>query len=164
MNVATSASTAGIDVREAVTPLRSTVALARALLVLATLGAAAAGILAVDAHTAARAAASAGDDLTRLMRGMAAIKGVMALGLLAATWWRLGSPTGSIRFMSYAAVNGAMAAGVALIWGMAHLGAGALLLHAGLLAACLLLWRDPAVAARLAAMISARRMSIARAD
>ena len=55
-----------------------------------------------------------------------------------------------------------MAAGPVLIFEMAQIRLGALLLHAGLLAAALLLWRDPAVSARLGALV-ARRRAIVRA-
>ncbi len=40
-----------------------------------------------------------------------------------------------------------MAAGPVLIWEMVHVRLGVLLLHSGLLAGGLLLWRDPAVGA-----------------
>ncbi len=50
-----------------------------------------------------------------------------------------------------------MAAGPVLIWDMAHIRSGALLLHAGLLAGGLLLWRDPVVGARLGAIVARRR-------
>jgi hypothetical protein len=40
---------------------------------------------------------------------------------------------------------------------MAHVAAGAVLLHAGLLATVVLLWRDPAVGQRLASLVAARR-------
>jgi hypothetical protein len=53
-----------------------------------------------------------------------------------------------------------MAAGPVLIWGMVQVGAGALLLHAGLLASLLLLWRDPVVGARLAALVAKRRAAL----
>ncbi len=53
-----------------------------------------------------------------------------------------------------------MAAGPVLVWDMAHIRLGALLLHAGLVASLLLLWRDPAVGARLEAIITKRRSVI----
>ncbi|MBA3811063.1 MAG: hypothetical protein H0X27_05355, partial [Caulobacteraceae bacterium] len=42
-------------------------------------------------------------------------------------------------------------------WNLTQVAAGAVLLHAGLIACILLLWRDPAVAPRLAALVAARR-------
>jgi len=43
---------------------------------------------------------------------------------------------------------------------MAQVGAGALLLHAGLLLTILLLWRDPVVAGRLAELVATRRAAL----
>lgn len=136
----------------------------RLFLVLVTAAAFVAGSLGVDSATITEAAAAAGEDLTRLMRGMAAIKGLMAAAVLAAVWWRLGAQVGAGWLSAYGASAGAMASGVVLIWGMAHIGLGALLLHAGLLAACLLLWRDPVIGTRLARMVAARRRALARSE
>jgi hypothetical protein len=58
---------------------------------------------------------------------------------------------------AYALAFAGMAAGPGLIWQMAYVRTGALLLHAGLFAALILLWRDPAMGARLGAMVAARR-------
>lgn len=112
--------------------------------------------LAGDAAVEAAAVQAAGEDLTRLMRFMAAIKGVLALAALAALVWRLGVPIAAARFMAYGLASAAMGAGPPLIWMMAHVGLGALLLHGGLLASVLLLWHDPAVADRLARLLPAR--------
>jgi len=49
-----------------------------------------------------------------------------------------------------------MVAGPGLIWPMAYVHTGMLLLHAGLHAALILLWRDPAMAAQPGAMVAAR--------
>jgi len=108
---------------------------------------------------AATAAAIAhdGESLTRLMRFMAGLKAAMALAAAASLFWRLGSPVRLSWYAAYAASTAAMAAGPGLIWGMVHIGLGALCLHGGLLATILLLWRDPATAARLAGMVTARR-------
>jgi len=122
---------------------------ARGLVLSATVAAAVAGALYTEPVAAARALANAGPDLTRLLRAMAAIKAAMALAVLAAVSWRLASPAGPARLAAYALACAAMAAGPGLIWDMAHLVAGAGLLHAGLIAALVLLWRDPAVGARL---------------
>jgi hypothetical protein len=45
---------------------------------------------------------------------------------------------------------------------MAHVGLGAVLLHGGLLAAILLLWRDKVTGMRLQAVITARRAALRR--
>lgn len=130
---------------------------ARLLLVLLAAAAFLAGWFATSGHDAARAAAAAGGDLTRLLRAMALLKAMMAAGLIAAVLWRLGSAAGPAWFALYALACAAMAAGPALIWNMDAVGLGALLLHGGLVAAAVLLWRDKAVAARLSAMIARRR-------
>ena len=120
----------------------------------------AAAFLATNPDTATQAATLAGKDLTRLLRAMAVIKAGMALAVIAAVFWRLGSAITLPRFGAYALVCAAMASGPALIWDMAAVGAGALLLHCGLLAGVVLLWRDPAVSVRLAALVAARRRSL----
>jgi hypothetical protein len=45
---------------------------------------------------------------------------------------------------------------------MAHVAAGAVLLHTGLLASVLLLWRDPAWDRQWAALLNARRARASR--
>lgn len=133
-------------------------AMARALLTLVIAASLAAGLLATGAEASASAIALAGADLTRLLRAMALLKALMAGGMAAAVLWRLGSPVTWTRWTAYALACACAAAGPGLIWQMAHVGAGALTLHAGLLAGLILLWRDPAVGARLAAMVEARRV------
>jgi hypothetical protein len=98
-----------------------------------------------------------GADLTRLMRFMAGLKAMLAIGATAGVVWRLAAPVSLPWFAAYAVAGAAMAAGPGVIWGMAHVGAGALLLHGGLFATVLLLWRDPAVGSSLAAMVERRR-------
>lgn len=137
-------------------------ALARAVLLLATVAAFAAGYALTGAGPSAAAVNQAGPELTHLLRAMAALKLLMGASLMAGVWWRLGDPVGPVRLAFYAAAAAAIASGPALIWGMVHVGAGAVLLHSGLAATLLLLWRDPATAARLAAAITARRRALAR--
>jgi hypothetical protein len=43
---------------------------------------------------------------------------------------------------------------------MSHVSLGALLLHGGLVAALLLLWRDPAVGMRLSVLVANRRVAL----
>lgn len=57
-----------------------------------------------------------------------------------------------------------MMAGPGLIWGLAHIGLGALLLHAGLAATLILLWCDPQVGTRLATLVAMHRAAIARSN
>jgi hypothetical protein len=129
----------------------------RAAFLVLVVVAAIAGAIATGADASARALAEAGSDLARLLRAMAALKTLMAMAAIAATTWRLGAAVRPLWFAAYAVAAMAMAAGPGLIWGMAHVAFGAVLLHAGLLATLLLLWRDPAVGQRLGAMVAARR-------
>jgi hypothetical protein len=100
-------------------------------------------------------------DLVRLLRAMAAIKTMMAVAAAAAIWWRLGSPIGGVRLVAYGVAVASMASGPALIWSMVHLAVGAALLHGGLFASLILLWRDPAVSQRLQSLITRRRRTAA---
>jgi hypothetical protein len=126
-----------------------------------------AGFLVTGTEATTLAIGRDGADLTRLMRFLAAIKGVMALGAPAAGRWGGGvgvdlPPAISLPlFAAYAVTCAAMAAGPGLIWSMSHVALGALLFHGGLFATVLLLWNDPAVGARLADMVAARRRTIA---
>ena len=123
-------------------------------------GAALAGYLATTPHAAVLAASHDGAALTRLMRFMAAVKMLLAAAALAAVVWRLGAPVSLAWYGAYAAAAAAMAAGPGLIWGMVHVGAGALALHGGLLASVLLLWRDPETPRMLAAAVARRRQGV----
>ena len=122
--------------------------------------AALAGAAATGADQSARAIQDAGLPLTHLLRAMAAMKALAALGLAGAMLWRLALPASPARLAGYALAIAAMAAGPGLIWGMAHVRLGALLLHAGLFAGVVLLWRDPAMGARLEAVIARRRLAL----
>ncbi len=135
-------------------------ALARGLLALVVAASFAGGLLATGSEASASAIALAGADLTHLLRAMALLKSLMAAAMVAAVMWRLGSPVTRAWWAAYALACAATAAGPSLIWQMAYIGAGALTLHIGLLAALILLWRDPAVGARLAMMIDAWRAKL----
>jgi hypothetical protein len=130
---------------------------ARMLLLCIVVLALAAGLVVTPQATVATAVEAAGTDLTRLLRAMAAIKVLFAAGATAAILWRFGGGVSAPWFVAYAVACCAMAAGPGLIWGVAHTGLGAALLHGGLFAAIVLLWRDPGVGARLSEMIAARR-------
>lgn len=117
------------------------------------------GLLATDAEATRLAILNDGAALARLMRFMAAIKGLMAVAASAAVLWRMGAAISLPRFGAYATSCASMAAGPPLIWGMAHVGLGALLLHGGLIATILLVWRDPGASARLAEIVARRRLA-----
>ncbi len=129
----------------------------RIALALIVIGAVGSSFALVDVPASSRAVANAGNELTRLLRFMAVIKGGMALAAVGAVLWRLGSDVSLGRFVTYGTCCAAMAAGPGLIWGMAHVGLGALLLHGGLFALLVLLWCDPAIPVRLETALAARR-------
>ena len=119
--------------------------------------AALAGACLTPGRDTAQAIAQAGWDWAHLLRGMAALKAFMAFAAAAGVFWRLGATTGAAWLAAYAAAGAIMMLGPGLIWGLWHIALGAALLHAGLFATLLLLWRDPQVGAQLAAIVAARR-------
>jgi hypothetical protein len=117
-----------------------------------------AGFLATGSQASHAAILRDGAEFTRLMRFLAAIKMVLALAAAAAVLWRLGVGISLPSFAAYATTGALMAAGPGLIWDMSQIGLGALLLHGGLIGTITLLWFDPAVSARLATIVAARRV------
>jgi cytochrome b subunit of formate dehydrogenase len=120
---------------------------ARLGLVAVTAAAGALGFFATGSQMEAAAIHRAGPELVRLLRGMALIKALMTSGAFAAVYWRLQFPAAPLRIGAYIAACAAMAAGPFLVWDMVHIVAGAALLHAGLIGAVLLGWRDETWAA-----------------
>lgn len=133
---------------------------ARSLLALAVVAGLAFGLLATGTAAASHAEAAAGADFTRLLRGMALIKMALCAAAVAGVGWRLGAAVLLPWLAAYVGLAFAMAAGPGLIWDMVHVRLGALLLHGGLFASLVLLWRDPVAAARLEAMVATRRAAI----
>jgi hypothetical protein len=133
---------------------------ARALLGAVILGAAVAGYFVTGSEAASHAAMQSGADLTRLLRAMALLKALMAAIAAGTVLWRLGTAVTLPWLAGYAVACAAMSAGPGLIWGMAQVGLGATLLHGGLLATVVLLWRDPVVGQRLAAIVASRRAGL----
>jgi hypothetical protein len=125
--------------------------------VLLVAGAAVGAFFATSPQASARAVAEAGPELTRLLRGMALLKALLAAGALGGVLFRLAAPVSPARFALYTLACSAMAAGTGLIWQMDLLRTGALLLHAGLLVTVVMVWRDPATARLLEDRIAARR-------
>ena len=132
----------------------------RPVLLLTVAIAGAAGLLATSPEASAMAVSNAGAELSHLLRAMAGLKMLMAGGAVAGMLWRFGTGVTPGRLLAYLLACAAMATGPGLIWDMAHVGVGALLLHGGLLASLLLLWRDPAASSRLAAAVAARRAKV----
>ena len=83
-------------------------------------------------------------ELATLLRFMAVVKAGMALGAAALVGWRMGSPVRPMAALGYIAGTAGMAAGAGLIWQLGHIGAGALLVHGGLLALAGIAWVDRA--------------------
>ncbi len=129
----------------------------RTLLLACVVAGAVTGFVLTDGAAAQLAVGQAGPDLTRLLRAMAGMKALAAAGLVAAVLWRLAAPVSWLRLAGYGVACAAMAAGPGLIWNMSYLRLGALLLHGGLLGTVLLLWRDPAMHARLGEAVARRR-------
>jgi len=118
------------------------------------------GLLATPSADTARLIASDGGAWANLLRAMAALKMLLAGAASAAVLWRLGAPISPPRWGGYALATAAAWAGPGLISSLAHIPLGALLLHGGLIAMALLLWRDPAMRARLSEMIARRRQAL----
>ena len=133
----------------------------RVLLLAVVAVSALAGFAATGQHAAAQAVSDAGPELTHLLRAMAGLKMLFAAAAVGAIAWRLAVPAGWVRLAGYGLASACMAAGPGLIWDMAHVRLGALLLHGGLLAGVLLLWRDPATSIRLHRTIATRRSRLA---
>ncbi len=131
--------------------------IARSLLLAVIAVASAGGVLVTDGAATARMIASAGEDWANLLRAMAALKLLFAGAASAVVLWRLGAPISATRWSAYALAAGAAWAGPGLVWGLAHIVLGSLLLHGGLIAMALLIWRDPAAIARLSEIIARRR-------
>ncbi len=129
---------------------------ARTLLV-AVIGVAfAGGLIATTSTDTARLIASDGGAWANLLRAMAALKMLFAGAASAAVLWRLGAPISPLRWSGYALAAAATWAGPGLIWGLAHIPLGALLLHGGLIATAVLLWRDPSTRVRLSQLVARR--------
>ncbi len=131
--------------------------IARTLLVAVIALAFAGGLLATPSADTARLIAHEGGAWTNLLRAMAALKLLFAAAASAAVLWRLAAPISPLGGSGYALAAAATWAGPGLIWGLAHIPLGALLLHGGLIATALLLWRDPTTRARLSELVARRR-------
>ncbi len=129
----------------------------RTLLLAVIALAAGGGMLVTDSTTTAQAITGAGGDWANLLRAMAVLKLLFASAATAAVLWRLGAPISAERWGGYALAAAATWAGPGLIWGLAHIGQGTLLLHGGLVATAVLVWRDPATGRLLSEIIARRR-------
>ena len=115
----------------------------RLALLAAVMVGALAGFAATRQPAMTQAVADAGADLTRLLRAMALIKIVLAAAVVFLIDWRLRFPINLYRATAYIAGAAVMAAGPGMIWGMAHIVLGALLLHGAGATLLLLFCLDP---------------------
>lgn len=102
----------------------------------------AAGFAVTDGEAARKAVQAAGPELARVLQLMALLKLTFVAAAFWLTDWRLRQPLSPALAAGYLGATVAMAAGPGLIWGMAHLVAGAVLLHGGLLAMLVLSCMD----------------------
>jgi hypothetical protein len=80
--------------------------------------------------------------LARLLRGMALIKGMLAVGAVAAVYWRLAWPISSLVAATYVISAAAMAGSAALIWQLSYIPPAALLFHLAALCMLMVGWRE----------------------
>lgn len=87
-------------------------------------------------------------ELAALLRGMAALKALLALGAGAAVFWRFGLPISNGAAALYALCVAALFAGATAIWQLSHIGAIAIAFHGALIALGVLALRDEPIAAK----------------
>lgn len=76
-------------------------------------------------------------SLARLLRGMALIKGVMAIAAVAAVWWRLGRPVSKPVAAAHLMGSWILAGSTTLVWQLSWIPLAAILFHG---AALPMLW------------------------
>lgn len=84
----------------------------------------------VAGFAASGVAQSVEPELVLLLRGMAAIKGLLAISAAGLLWWRLGTPVSSRAAVTYMASTWMLLASAVLIWHLAFILAAAFLFHA----------------------------------
>jgi hypothetical protein len=80
--------------------------------------------------------------LAVLLRGMATIKGLLAVLAASLVYWRFGLPISARAALAYATCAGLMFVACALIWQLAFIPLAAALFHAGGIGALLVAWRE----------------------
>jgi hypothetical protein len=80
--------------------------------------------------------------LARLLRGMALIKGMIAIAAVGAVFWRLAWPVSRPVATTYLLSSWALAGSTALIWQLSYIVPAALLFHAAALSLLLAGWRE----------------------
>jgi hypothetical protein len=94
-------------------------------------------------------------DLMMLLRFMAAVKGLMALGLAAPMVWRVGHPVQPRFSVGYLFSGVLMCSSPGVIWQLQHVAVGALLFHGGLVLLVALAVLDDGVREQLANRVAA---------
>ena len=115
------------------------------LVVVATVG----GAGAIALATLVREPNGYEGHLALLLRFMAALKALTALGAFALLRWRFRAPITAGTALGYLAAFAPMTVAPGLIWSLAHVTMGALCFHAGLVAMLALALRDDGVGSRL---------------
>lgn len=80
--------------------------------------------------------------LSRLLRGMALIKGVIAIAIVAAVWWRFGRPVFRSATAGYLLGSWILMGSTALIWQLSWIPLAAILFHAAALSMLFVSWRE----------------------
>jgi hypothetical protein len=86
------------------------------------------------------AALRADPSLSHLLRGMAVIKGALALGAIGALWWRFGRPIDEGMAKAYLCGAWFMAGAAMIVWQLGHVGVGAIAFHTGELTLLTIAW------------------------
>ena len=81
-------------------------------------------------------------ELAVLLRGMTAIKGLLAVLAASLVYWRFGLPISARAAWAYATCAGLIFVACALIWQLAFIPLAAALFHAGGIGALLVAWRE----------------------
>jgi hypothetical protein len=82
--------------------------------------------------------------LARLLRGMALIKGMIAIGAVAAVYWRLAWPVHRLVAATYLITASVLAGSTMLIWQLSYIVLAAVLFHLAALTMLIVGWRERA--------------------
>jgi hypothetical protein len=80
--------------------------------------------------------------LARLLRGMALIKGMIAIAVVGAVFWRLAWPVSRTAGTAYLACSWAVAGSTMLIWQLSYTVPAAAMFHVAALSLLLVSWRE----------------------
>jgi hypothetical protein len=80
--------------------------------------------------------------LARLLRAMVLIKGMIALAVLCAVFWRLAWPVSKTTGAAYLLASWAVAGSTMLLWQLAYIVPASLLFHVAVLSLLWVRWRE----------------------